>query len=255
MDYLHYRLGYSKKGWTDGEIGVEWIKQFDQQTKDKAKGRARLLLVDGHNSHYTRRFLDYAREHNIHVLCYPAHGTHIYQGLDVAVFSVLKRYWAEERDKAMRERGEAVTKQNFLAIYGAAHVRALRPETIASAFRKTGIHPYNPNIVTKAMLAPSRETSNKLNLPIVPPTPVRIVTDLIVDVTQPVPENGHEASASGSRSGSRTLLNSPHAPVRIALPQLKSTTAAFAVSESPVKSSSNPPPVEAVAMEISPILK
>ena len=60
-------------------------------------------LLNGHNSHYTRRFLDYAQEHNIHVLCYPAHGTHIYQGLNVAVFSVLKRYWAEERDKAMRE--------------------------------------------------------------------------------------------------------------------------------------------------------
>jgi len=172
MDYLHYRLGYSKKGWTDGEIGVEWIKQFDQQMKDKTKGRARLLLVDSHNSHYTHGFLDYAREHNIHVLCYPAHGTHIYQGLDVAVFSVLKRYWAEECDKAMRERGEVVTKQDFLAIYGAAHVRALQPETIASAFQKTGVHPYNPNIVTKAMLAPSHETSNKLNLPIVPPTPV-----------------------------------------------------------------------------------
>src|ERR1700729_4328340 len=49
-------LGYSKKGWTDGEIGVEWIKIFEQQTRQKANGRDRLLLVDGHNSHYTRGF-------------------------------------------------------------------------------------------------------------------------------------------------------------------------------------------------------
>jgi hypothetical protein len=50
------RLGYSKKGWTDGEIGVEWIKEFDHLTSaDAVPGNLKycLLLVDGHNSHYT----------------------------------------------------------------------------------------------------------------------------------------------------------------------------------------------------------
>jgi len=46
-------LGHSKKGYTNGEIGIEWIKHFDQHTKVKANGHVRLLLVDGHNSHYT----------------------------------------------------------------------------------------------------------------------------------------------------------------------------------------------------------
>ncbi|KIM81504.1 hypothetical protein PILCRDRAFT_89016 [Piloderma croceum F 1598] len=44
-------LGYSKKGWTDGEIGVLWIKQFNEQTCTKAD----------------------------------AHATHVYQGLDIAM--------------------------------------------------------------------------------------------------------------------------------------------------------------------------
>lgn len=30
------RLGYSKKGYTDGEIGIEWLKQFDNYMKKKA---------------------------------------------------------------------------------------------------------------------------------------------------------------------------------------------------------------------------
>jgi hypothetical protein len=93
------RLGYSQKGWTNGEIGVAWIKEFDSLTKAKAAGRYHLLLVDGHNSHYTQGFLNYARMNKIIVLCYPSHATHIYQGLDVVVFSVLKRYIREERDK------------------------------------------------------------------------------------------------------------------------------------------------------------
>jgi hypothetical protein len=88
-----------KKGWTDGEIGVEWIKDFEKQTRQKAKGQARLLVVDGHNSHYAHAFLEYARTAFIHILCYPSHGTHVYQGLDVVVFGVLKLYWTQEKDQ------------------------------------------------------------------------------------------------------------------------------------------------------------
>ena len=87
---LYIRLGHSMKGYTDGEIGVEWIKQFDKQTYAKAAGCRRLLLVDGHNSHYTHAFLKYAHTNRIVVLCYLSHSTHIYQGLDVMIFSVLK---------------------------------------------------------------------------------------------------------------------------------------------------------------------
>jgi hypothetical protein len=91
------RLGYSKKGWTDGEIGIEWIKDFNVQTKENANGQVQLLLVDGHNLHYTHGFLEYARLAKIHILCYPAHGTHVYQGLDVVVFAVLKLDWTQEK--------------------------------------------------------------------------------------------------------------------------------------------------------------
>lgn len=58
-----HSISYLKKGWTDGEIGALWIKQFDEQTCNKANGHTRLLLVDGHNSHYTHAFLEYAQEH------------------------------------------------------------------------------------------------------------------------------------------------------------------------------------------------
>ncbi|KAI3998029.1 hypothetical protein K525DRAFT_215113, partial [Schizophyllum commune Loenen D] len=67
-------------------IGVEWIKDLDNQTKAKAAGRPRLLLVDGHNSGYTRALLSYEREANIRALCYSAHTTHVLQGLDVVIF-------------------------------------------------------------------------------------------------------------------------------------------------------------------------
>ncbi|KIM87985.1 hypothetical protein PILCRDRAFT_56547, partial [Piloderma croceum F 1598] len=78
------RIGPSVKEWTNDAIGLEWIKKSDKNTSAKANGRYQ-LLVDEHNSHYTRGFLEYARTHKILVLCYPAHTTHVLQELDVVI--------------------------------------------------------------------------------------------------------------------------------------------------------------------------
>ena len=138
----------------------------------KANGRYQLLLVDGHNSHYSRAFLEYARTHQILVLCYPAHTTHILQGLDVVIFATMKLYLSDERDKWERETGQKISKMNFLAIYGRAHLRTLTAENIKAAFRKTGVWPFNPNVISTEMMAPSKETFREGHLPIVPATPV-----------------------------------------------------------------------------------
>ncbi|EIW58642.1 DDE-domain-containing protein, partial [Trametes versicolor FP-101664 SS1] len=169
---LNASLGYSKKGYVNGEISAEWIKQFDKHTKEKAAGRRRLLLVDGHNSHYTFEFLDYARKNRIHVLCYPSHSTHVYQGLDVVIFSVLKQHWKRARD-TLERRGEKVTKATFLSVYGGVHVAALTPANIKAAFRKTGVEPFNPDVITADLMAPSLETSSQGHLPFMQTSPVR----------------------------------------------------------------------------------
>ncbi|KIK90953.1 hypothetical protein PAXRUDRAFT_102532, partial [Paxillus rubicundulus Ve08.2h10] len=169
---LHHILGYSKKGWTDVEIGVEWIKDFDKCTKAEANRQDCLLIVDGHNSHYTHAFLEYAQKNCIHVLCYLAHTTHIYQGLDVVEFTVLKHCWTEERDRWESRKGEGITKANFITVYGCAHIQALTPDLIHTAFHKTSVWPFNCNVVTNDMMALSKETSCQSNLPNIPSTPI-----------------------------------------------------------------------------------
>jgi len=57
-------------------------------------------------------------------------------------------------------------KNNFLAIYSRAHVCALTVDNIKAAFKKTGVWPFNPNVVTEEMLAPSKETSCEAKLPL-----------------------------------------------------------------------------------------
>ncbi|RDB27179.1 hypothetical protein Hypma_004386 [Hypsizygus marmoreus] len=176
---LNASLGYSKKGYFDNKISVEWIKQFDKHTRDKAAGRRRLLLVDGHSSHYTREFLAYARENKIHVLCYPSHSTHLYQGLDVVIFGVMKTTWGRCRDEFELATGQFVDKSNFLGVYAAAHAKTLTKENILAAFKKTGIVPFDPNVITEEMLAPSLTTSIHGQLPLPMESPVRVMHDML----------------------------------------------------------------------------
>jgi hypothetical protein len=95
-------MSYQKKGYTDGEIGTAWLEDWDKLTKIKANSHYQLLIVDGHSSHYTMSFLEYARNNKIIVVCYLSHSTHVYQGLDVVIFSALKQAWSDERDKFER---------------------------------------------------------------------------------------------------------------------------------------------------------
>ncbi|CAA7270386.1 unnamed protein product [Cyclocybe aegerita] len=177
-------LGYSKKGWTDNEIGIEYAKHFERMTREKAGGRWRVLYVDGHGSHVTRRFLMFCKAHKIHVLCYPAHTTHIYQGLDVVIFSPMKQRFGENRDKLFRETGQEISKENFLKVYGDTHLAILQPELIKKAFSKTGIIPFN----------------------LEPPAAVRIMTELIIDTLQPIfitssPNNDSDTDSEGEDEG------------------------------------------------------
>ncbi|KZP12808.1 CENP-B protein, partial [Athelia psychrophila] len=151
-------LAVSDNGWFDNELGVEYIRDFDHQTRDGTDD-VRFLVVDGHSSHISDGFLDYVREaQDIELACYIPHSTHIYQGLDVGIHGPLKTYFGQERNK-LKEEGQVVTKDNFIEVYSKAHVKAMTPENIRAVFRKTGIHPFDRSVVTDEMMAPSQETS------------------------------------------------------------------------------------------------
>jgi hypothetical protein len=62
----------SQSGWKNDDLGLAWLEQvFDPATKRKARRKYRLLILDGHGSHVTRRFLDYCDLNQILVLVFP----------------------------------------------------------------------------------------------------------------------------------------------------------------------------------------
>lgn len=161
----------------------------------------------------------------------------MFQGLDVVIFSVLKRHWTTARDTFERTKGIRVDKTNFLSVYAEAHLAALSTENITAAFRKTGVVPFNPDVVTSEMMAPSTETSIQGALPTRQTTPIRTITRLLSDEI-----NSRAHCGSGNASDTRAQTP-PRTPARAqdVMDALRSTAASFLVSPSPVSADSLPP--------------
>ncbi|EMD60749.1 hypothetical protein COCSADRAFT_344766 [Bipolaris sorokiniana ND90Pr] len=83
-------------GWTTNQLGVEWVKHYNQHTAARTAGVYQLLILDGHSSHATPEFDQYCAKNKIITLCMPPHTSHLLQPLNVSYFSPLKRAYGRE---------------------------------------------------------------------------------------------------------------------------------------------------------------
>ena len=142
---LDWTIAVSDNGWTNDQIGFDWLQSvFEPYTKDRTKGLYRLLVLDGHNSHLTPRFDLFCTEHKIIPLCMPPHSSHILQPLDVSCFSVLKRSYGRQVEQFMRRGIDFIDKPDFLISYHQARTETYQPDTIRNGFKATGLVPYDP---------------------------------------------------------------------------------------------------------------
>ena len=153
------RFAYSKNGWTDDQLGVAWLREhFEPKTYTN---HPRLLILDGHGSHITWQFCQFALEKNIQIICLPAHSTHLLQPLDVGIFGPLQHYYGKAADTHMRDTWTGVKKGTFWTFYSEARALTFLPKTIQSAFRATGIVPFNPNkVLVKVTKVTKTTTAN-----------------------------------------------------------------------------------------------
>ena len=77
----------SDSGWINEELYVKWFKFFLTKIPPT---RPVLLIEDGHSSHISIDVIKLARNNGVHLLCLPAHTTHMLQPLDVGMFKSLK---------------------------------------------------------------------------------------------------------------------------------------------------------------------
>ena len=148
---LDWTIAVSDNGWTTDELGVEWVKHFDQHTAARTAGVYRLLILDGHSSHATPEFDQYCANNKIITLCMPPHTSHLLQPLDVSCYSPLKRAYGREVEDLARQGVYHVDKTDFLTAYARIRPTIFTQQNIQAGFQATGLVPLCPDRVLSSL--------------------------------------------------------------------------------------------------------
>jgi len=238
------RFAGSENGWTNSQIALNWlVKNFDPVTREKAAGRTCVVFLDGHSSHFSLELLRKARELDIKLIAYPAHCTHILQGLDVVCFAKLKKELADEIRDWNDKHQRGIQKRDFSGVFGNAYIRAFTPELVKSAWEAVGIHPYNPDIIPLDRLAPSETSTTQLTAAnAIHSTPVRKIMSAFSYFNKSESPRHEDRSDSDEDNPDDPFLPSftPGSRMRILHKSFSSASStSYLVSKEPVKSSLN----------------
>ena len=81
----------------------------------------------------------------IEMMGLPPHTTHILQPLDVGVFNHIKKAYNElSIELGLRATNSMVTKADFHVVWNAAVKQSCTPSVVQSAFRRSGLFPFDP---------------------------------------------------------------------------------------------------------------
>ena len=123
------------------------------------------MLLDGYQTHYSLQFIHYAVSHNIILIPYPGHSTHLLQPLDVASFAPLQSAYGSAVATHTCTTRTGVNKALF---YKPAKHEAYTKSNIKSAWHATGIRPFNPD---KVLAKLEKKVKNTKQLPLPASTP------------------------------------------------------------------------------------
>jgi len=144
----------SPKGYTNTEVTFPWFQEVFEPRTHPAKriNQYRILVLDGHSTHVENyEFVKYAIDHNIHLVCLPSHSTHILLPLDVSIFNPLTTYYKQELEDRVRQQGPhgTIKKGDIFPMLQRARIKTFKPETIRSAWRASGLIPFNRNRILR----------------------------------------------------------------------------------------------------------
>jgi hypothetical protein len=211
----HWALNVSPNGWTSNEIGVDWLqKHFIPHTISQTKGKHRLLVLDGHDSHLTATFDKICQENNIIPICMPPHASHLLQPLDVGCFAVLKRSYGTRVAEYTRLGIDSIEKDDFLDIFPAARDDSFKESIIQSAFAATGLVPLDPDRVLSKL-------NIRLQSPPLPDRPVSQGSTSGSNISTGIPRTTKQLEKRKSRlnSGLSSAANKISSPTKRDLQQ------------------------------------
>ena len=169
-----------------------------------------VIFFDGHGSHVTVRMIELARKCGVHLFCLPPHTTHKLQPLDVGVFGPLQRAWRKNCEEFSAIWGRGITKPEFIKEYMKVREDTFTPELITTAWRKTGLYPFNPNVFTELDYSPSYMTSTMVHFP--PSFPISLTPGPLNQsrAAPPIPlDPGQDCNCEGEECFCEEVTSSP----------------------------------------------
>jgi len=199
-----WAIATTQNGWTDNEIGLEWLKHFDRCTAKRTNSRYRLLILDGHESHHSIDFERYCEENKIITLCMPPHSSHLLQPLDVGYFNLLKQAYGREIEHLIRCSITHVSKTEFFPAFYAAYQATMTERNIKAAFRGAGLVPLDPESVV-----------SKLDVQLRTPTPAEEVASPTTPWASKTPKTVLEAQSQSEYLDRRIRRHQSSSPESI----------------------------------------
>jgi hypothetical protein len=196
-----WRIATTDNGWTTNAVGLDWIKHFDFHTAPRTKGKYRLLILDGHESHHSTEFELYCQQNNIITLCMPPHSSHLLQPLDVGCFGPLKQAYGRQVEDLMRVHINHVSKLEFLCAFRQAFFASTTERNIQGGFAGAGLVPYDPERVL-----------SKLDVKLHTPTPPTSRPSTAQSWVFQTPHNPREANAQSTLIKSRITNHQNSSP-------------------------------------------
>lgn len=138
-----------------------WFEHFLHHARPTKQDPV-LLILDGHATH-TRNLtlLEMARANNVHILVIPPHTSHRLQALDVGFMKPFSTFYSQTASTWLRNNpGKVITLQDISPIFGESYMGAATTQTAVSAFRSTGVCPFNPHIFPEETFE-AAETTNR----------------------------------------------------------------------------------------------
>src|SRR5437763_6910221 len=190
----NWRFDCNTKGWTSNEYGIQWLRScFEPATREKADGKMRLLICDGHDSHITAAWIEHCMRNNIVLMVLPPHSSHLTQLLDVGVFGPLKTLMASALEPLISIELHRILKAEWLSAFVEAHDGAFSVQNIEAGFHGTGIFPYNLHKVLDRVMPIIQDC-----IEIRPSTPTETTTPFTQSVLTSSPLNTEEARSANA---------------------------------------------------------
>jgi hypothetical protein len=145
----------NSNGWTSNIHGLEWLQRsFEPATREKANGRKRLLIADGHDSHVSGNFLAHCLNNDIELLLLPPHTSHLLQPLDVGVFGPLKKAISARLNRLISTGISRLQKYEWAEAYLEARNTALSSLNVEAGWRGAGLFPLDRTKVLRRLPRP-----------------------------------------------------------------------------------------------------